>query len=207
MEKELTLQKLEETLGDRFIPMYKTVPPYMKYKKGFGFLGVLLWDTQEDLIQCHLCGLWFKQLNPHIGRKHNITSNKYREMLGFYRSMPLSSVGTTKKRHKAALKNKKAIRKMMEGGKKFTFGNGVNKPDHSWRKIYAFKNQHGICEAQLGSRLKNVIDQNGNDKIAKTNPNLYNALRRKFGTMDEALIFYGYKRKSIFYVIKQFLNK
>jgi hypothetical protein len=41
----------------------------------FAPLGQLLWDSEEDRVQCHLCGGWFR----FLGSSHLIrTSGRYR---------------------------------------------------------------------------------------------------------------------------------
>jgi len=46
----------------------------------FGQLGELAYDPDEDRVQCHLCGEWFRFLgNSHLRRTHGWTLFEYRE--------------------------------------------------------------------------------------------------------------------------------
>lgn len=46
----------------------------------FAPLGELIYDPVEDLVQCHLCGGWFRLVaGPHLSRVHGWTASAYRE--------------------------------------------------------------------------------------------------------------------------------
>lgn len=46
----------------------------------FGEIGELAYDPAEDLVQCHLCGAWFRLLaGPHLTRVHVWSATEYRE--------------------------------------------------------------------------------------------------------------------------------
>jgi len=55
---------------------------------GFGYYGVVLHNPEEDLVQCHICGLWFRSLGGHI-RFHGYTASSYREDFELSKSIPL----------------------------------------------------------------------------------------------------------------------
>ena len=46
----------------------------------FGRLGEVAYDPDEDRVQCHLCGEWFRHISsPHLHRTHGWTSAQYRD--------------------------------------------------------------------------------------------------------------------------------
>ena len=62
--------------------------PYMEVKKGYGYLGVILYDDVEKKIQCHICGQLFPRLSNHI-RAHKISGADYKEKFGLNKTTPL----------------------------------------------------------------------------------------------------------------------
>jgi len=45
--------------------------------------GDLTIDTDEQRVQCHLCGDWYRALAPtHLSRAHGLTADEYRKLVG-----------------------------------------------------------------------------------------------------------------------------
>jgi len=65
-------------------PIQKAIPPYMPFEKGYGYMGVLLLDTETDRIQCHYCGLWFKSMSRHLEKIHGFNASHYKKEVGLY---------------------------------------------------------------------------------------------------------------------------
>jgi hypothetical protein len=57
----------------------------------YGELGVLVDDGER--VECHACGQWFKSLNSHIQRIHNLTDEEYRALFGLRAMTPLAGTG------------------------------------------------------------------------------------------------------------------
>ena len=55
----------------------------------FAPLGLLVYDSQLDAVQCHLCGLWFKRINSQHLRRHSWTTEEYKRAMGLERHRPL----------------------------------------------------------------------------------------------------------------------
>jgi hypothetical protein len=56
----------------------------------FGPLGELMVDRDEQRVQCHLCGGWYRVLgSTHIRRAHGLTADEYRELTGLRPRHPL----------------------------------------------------------------------------------------------------------------------
>jgi predicted transcriptional regulator len=39
--------------------------------------------SKDELVQCRICGKWFRQVGSHIAQTHGMTAREYREELGF----------------------------------------------------------------------------------------------------------------------------
>jgi hypothetical protein len=61
-------------------------------------LGVLPYDADEDRVQCHLCGGWFRALAPGHLRRHDTTADEYRALVGLNPRLPLSAPSTSQLR-------------------------------------------------------------------------------------------------------------
>jgi hypothetical protein len=49
----------------------------------FAPLGELPFDADEQRVQCHLCGAWYRALAPtHLFRAHGLTADAYRQLVG-----------------------------------------------------------------------------------------------------------------------------
>jgi len=42
------------------------------------------YDKEKDLVQCQLCGKWFKSLNSHIPRVHKISCEEYKKRFNLW---------------------------------------------------------------------------------------------------------------------------
>ncbi len=64
------------------IPPSSTPPPLSTLPDGtpfYGAIGELAYDPDEDRVQCHLCGEWFRQIGGHhLIRRHGWTIDEYR---------------------------------------------------------------------------------------------------------------------------------
>ena len=54
-------------------------------------LGVLPYDADEDRVQCHLCGGWYRALAPAHLRRHEVNAEDYRALAGLKASLALTS--------------------------------------------------------------------------------------------------------------------
>ncbi|HTE64608.1 MAG TPA: MucR family transcriptional regulator [Solirubrobacteraceae bacterium] len=52
--------------------------------------GELPIDVDEQRVQCHLCGGWYRALgSSHLSRTHGVTADEYRELVGLRPRHPL----------------------------------------------------------------------------------------------------------------------
>jgi len=65
-----------------YVTLYNYKEPFMPYKEGYGYQGVLVFDGESDKVQCHLCGNWYMALGPHLIKEHNMRVAQYKEEVG-----------------------------------------------------------------------------------------------------------------------------
>lgn len=164
--------------------VFKAVEPYKALENGFGYQGVLLRDTQNDLLQCHICGVWKSGLAHHL-RLHKITADQYREKFELPVSCPLM--------------NNKMLNRLSELGrskewkerlKKATRNTTMHKNLHKrkWRsyKRLSHENKYGTCPEQLVRRYLIVADRIGHEpsdnELRKYDHAAYAAISHKYGT-------------------------
>lgn len=142
----------EELAVEGFEPVYKGVPPFMKFENGFGYMGVLLEEKETGKLQCHLCGHLSLNISKHLFHKHkDVTPTRYKELTGLNRTTPLMSTRTRKfiKNNFLNLteeKRKEVLKRLKENNKK-------THTEGSWRKREAgaaleFNNKFGTCPEQ-----------------------------------------------------------
>lgn len=183
----MQLPEFEKLLGKRIMPLYKSEPPYMKFEGGFGYLGVMLIDNLTDNVQCHFCGWWFKSVSNHV-RGHGMTSAEYRMKVGLYKSASMMGIQALK-RFSNATKKAGTWQKNLAKGSATIRQHSPKKNTGNY--TYQHKNKWGTCEEQLKSRLLKAIEKHGKIKIVSEELSLYNALKRRFGSYDEAIKYYG----------------
>lgn len=182
---------------DGFEPIYKGVPPFMKYENGFGYIGVLLEDKESGKLQCHLCGHLVKNLSKHIFHKHkNTTPVEYRKMVGLNLTTPLVSQSTRKliKNNFLDLTDKKkaeVIARLKHNNKKLHSKGGKYKSRGSYSSSQ-YENRFGTCPAQAKTLFWNEYKKLG--KIP-TNNEMSEKLRyivySRFSSYKQALISWG----------------
>ena len=194
---EKTYKQIEKEYGKNVIPLFKCSPPFQRYKDGYGFLGVLLWDAIEDKLQCHICGKWFKAICSLHLKKHNLTPVEYKKIVGLGVTTPMWSENTMKKRRKylkesfekhrnffEARKNNNKKKLMADFGRK---GGNVRKKIISEQE----KNMFGTCDAQLKARFIDLY------KKLKRLPSYHEftwsrTLARRYGSYNNAVRSFGF---------------
>lgn len=166
------------------VTLYNYKEPFMKFEGGYGFRGVLLFDSIKDSVQCHLCGNWYESLSPHLKREHNATAKRYKEMVGLQNS--------------TALIGEKLRDKLIANGieqRKRNLTPGVIMTEEVKDKIRntllenrdEIKNIRGTCPAQLLDRLKKKYYASG-EPITSDNigDGFYATLRKIYGGIENA---------------------
>jgi DNA-binding CsgD family transcriptional regulator len=126
-------------------------------KSGYGALGCLTYQPDEDLLQCHECGQFVPNLAWHARNEHEMSAGVYRVTHGLRRITPLvnhqisemyrvARIRPTGGRDPAKAERRKPDRKRGRRGG----------PDLNSLK-YELRNQRGTCHAQLVSRIKELM--------------------------------------------------
>ena len=64
----------------------------------FGKLGVIELSFDNNKVQCHICGKYFKNIcSSHSWRKHNLTAYEYKKLFGLCNTYGLIGTETKKK--------------------------------------------------------------------------------------------------------------
>jgi hypothetical protein len=178
------------------IPLFKPQPPLTKVQDGYGFLGTLLLDTNNNKIQCHICGEWYKSLIPHIKAAHLMNSKEYKREMSLNIGTPLVSpsvskklrenMNETRKKHPKKMnpspkKRKKIIKKAVKAS--------LNSPDRLKASIQT-RNRSGRCPNQIKNRLKEFAENNGKDftsrELKEKNHRLWKTIEYWFDSFNLA---------------------
>jgi hypothetical protein len=174
------------------IALYKPFPPLMEVKEGFGFLGTVLLDTDENKIQCHLCGEWFSSLIPHLKPAHNMEVEEYKEEFGLNVTTPLCSPEVSRKLRKHMKRLRKRYPKRMTLTQK-RIRNGIkaslNSPKRKNVSIL-YRNRSGRCPLQIKEALRRFAYKYGDDfsvrQLKKNNYRLWKAVEYWYGSFNLA---------------------
>lgn len=184
--------KLNQQLLDGTYPIYKAKPPFMPSTTGFGYQGVVLWDSEADLIQCHLCGRWLKTLASHVHFNHRVPMDTYKEQAGIGRSTTILAFSVREKlsermkaRHDRDPEKWNLNLKKLWAGKRKTWHKNIGRVSE--------QNRWGTCEAQLKERLKNVAQERGGKtpQLHSLPRGFANTLVKRFGSYHTACLAAG----------------
>ena len=78
--------------------------------------------SDDNKIQCLICGGWYKQVGSHVVQVHNMTAREYRELYKLEVKRGLTAPSYRKFKGKLALKNR--TYKNLEKGKVYRFKKG-----------------------------------------------------------------------------------
>lgn len=167
------------------VTFYNYKEPLMKFTEGYGFVGALIFDSETDKVQCHICGEWFGALAPHLSKEHNMKAYQYKDKVGLLQSTALISESAREKLIASGLD--KRLQNLRKGGKK---------TDEQKRKISETlkknahksenKNLKGTCPAQLIQRMQRIYNQQGAKFRLRHFDGFYGLIKRTFGSMKEA---------------------
>lgn len=165
-----------------FIWLINAKEPLMTFDQGFGYLGVLAYDGNDEKVQCHFCGKWYGALGRHLAKEHNMKAWEYKERVGLNQSTALIS-----EKHRDALVKSgldKRLQNLRAGGKQ----SASTKAKIS-RTLKALsiqnRNRTKTCPLQLLERLEDRARELGRTPTTRELP-FYEALVRTFGSYPEA---------------------
>lgn len=167
-----TLADIQEKYGDSVYPLYKDQmhEPYMECENGNGYLGVVLYDRDQDKIISHLSGKPIKKINKSHLVKYGMNSfDEYRQKFGLNKNVPLQSVYISEKQRHTAVGNIKA-KKMNDGGTKRMALKAskiaaIKATSRPAKNTVMWKNKSGLCDAQIAARLTVIKEIVGSPNI------------------------------------------
>lgn len=187
--------KREELKIDGFEPVYKGIPPFMKFENGFGYMGVLLEEKETGKLQCHLCGNCSLNLAKHIFHKHkDFTIERYRNVSGLNNTTPLMAQSTRKKIKNNFLdlteEKRRAVIKRLRGLNKKNIFEG--KVGGKRRNTLEAQNKFGTCPEQARTlfweEYKSIGRIPTNDELSSK---LKYVVYSRFSSYKNAMIAWG----------------
>lgn len=179
-----------------FLPVYKALPPFMKYDGGFGYKGVLLEDEETGKLQCHICGELADNIPKHLHHKHKgISQFKYKELTGLNKYTPLLSTQLRKKIKNNFLnltpEKKDALLARLKKNAENAHKSG------NWKKREKkgetqYENRFGTCPEQAKERFWIEYKKFGRiPSIGEMSRGLAHLVYSRFGNYKTALLAWG----------------
>lgn len=171
-----------ESAPSGYVTLYNYKEPFMHFKQGYGFEGVLLFDGTTDTIQCHFCGNWFGSLPHHLAREHGMSASEYKKKVGLRQTTAL--ISETLRSKLIANGNQKRLQNLRKGGKK---------TEEQKKKISATlrnlvretQNELGTCPEQIIDRLLKQYKELGRTPGSKEIKG-YETMIRVYGSYKKA---------------------
>lgn len=208
---------------------YNEKKPYLN--SGYSIKGALEYDSVEDKVKCHECGLWFRSIGSHLRyckKAKKLSAREYKIKHGFGLGAALISEGTRKKyievssnvKNISRLTSKRIKEKKLMAGKLAR----VRNPWSSGIRTQQAHNRRRICRPQILFRIKELAKQLGRTPTqAEMNENgIYQGmLRFHFGGGNKAILLAGlrpnaqyvslrwpfYTKKGLCDLLKNFYSK
>lgn len=176
------------------IIFYGYKEPLTKFEGGFGYKGVLMYHKDKGKVQCHLCGLLFKQLNNgHLGKVHGITASQYKEKTGLSYSTALCGEETREKYINRGWNpnHMEELKKAQEKRKLYIKEKGKDPQLHPRMALEKY-NERGTCPDQLLDIIDKTVKSYGRvmtqEEFLSFHAGKYlGSIRRTFGTWTNAL--------------------
>lgn len=157
-----------------------------------GYHGVVLWDSERDMVQCHICGAWFKSLQTHVRNGHGVEFANFRTLVGLSKSTEVSSFSTRERLAqtcRAWIENhpeewQQRINKMLAAPRVFP----------ELKDSMTSRNRMGTCHAQAIERLRTLANSLGRTPKKNEVPGgLRELLVKRFGRYHHAVVLAGLK--------------
>lgn len=170
-----------------YVTFYNYKEPFMEFKDGFGYEGVLLYDEVDGSVQCHICGKWFESLGHHVNRAHGMNSSVYKLTVGLNQSSALIS---EKLREKLILAGRGSLAQRLEN-----LSLPKKKKDKAMfpTNTRQKQNRTGNCPMQLLNRIKEMSDKVGRTPTALELEEVVSkkTIKTIFGSMANAVRLAG----------------
>lgn len=169
------------------VTFYNYKEPLMKFPSGYGYIGALIFDTENEKIQCHYCGEWFDNLSHHLHREHAMSAGEYKKEVGLNKSTALinekTRLGLIERGLESRKKNLRPCLSQSEETRK--------KISDTLKEVNAEKqNLRNTCPDQLLSRLLKLHNSLGRTPRRKEVP-FINTLEKVHGSFKNACELVG----------------
>jgi hypothetical protein len=190
------MNKIEEK---GFKPIYKGIPPFMKFEKGFGYLGVLLEEESTGKLQCHLCGKTALNIAKHLYHKHDgVSPYDYRIQTGLSLTTPLVSESTRKKFKNNFLnltesKKREVIARLRNLNKRLH-----SNPKRQRKNVASIQlnNRYGTCPEQIRHKFWEIYNRLGRiPNWSELGGSIKSVVEKRFESYEEALVTWGIPRQ------------
>lgn len=172
--KMITKEKKEmeyELAPSGFVHLYNYKEPFMDFKGGFGYEGVLLYDGNSSKVQCHLCGEWFHTLGNHINKEHGINAKNYKITVGLrqttaliseeHRELLISNAKTSKYKPEERAKNLIKHKKGSTLSKEVIMKSAETRS--AYKNVREAQNLRGTCPLQILDRIQYIAERTGGE--------------------------------------------
>ena len=166
-------------------PLYKAQAPFMEVPRGFGYQGVVMYDDDEDKVQCHICGRWFSHLGKHVSSTHKMLAEDYKIEYGL-------SIGTAICGRSISSLRSKLGRKAFREGRFIPkiCKKGVRRrlPRVKPNSSIQTKNKFGLCDMQILARydvVKRICGRTPMDgDFRRHDRTLFQTMKARHGTIN-----------------------
>lgn len=180
-------------------PLLQIKGPLQKAPLSHGFLGCLMYDTDEDKVQCHDCGRWFRYLGAHI-KVHDLKDDAYRMNYGLAFNYPLCGRRFSKLRSNDVtdkfLKAGTDMRRKLKGKQRLNA-----KPRQVGTATESEKNRNGTCSKQVDERYKSLVLKLGHHpsspEFRKHDRALIEVITRRYKTLNNYRELIGVSRMTV----------
>lgn len=203
-----TLADIQRKYGNTIDILYKdlNVEPFMENKEfQNAYDGILLYRQVSGKLMCPICKGEYFSLGQHIYAKHGMNSSEFRDKMGLPVNLPLCNKMVSRKISDSKWGQRKNNTKYLPTAKgensmfikKYRLAH--KKAIKKFRDSAFFKNKHGYCAAQIKHRLdtvkslvhKTTLSEVTNIDLIKYDNNLYNFLKRNYGTIEKGILKFG----------------
>lgn len=167
-------------------PLYKAKEPFQEVAAGHGFIGVIMYDEDEDKVQCHMCGRWFSFLGSHL-KSHKTSADKYKMANGLTLKVNLCG------KRMSAQRRTQMLDEIQQKGRHLAWQKNrkvasQKKRQHGTKTVQS-QNKFGLCELQMKARYEVVRKIVGTmpteGHIRKHDHALYSAIERRYKTINK----------------------
>lgn len=176
-------------------PLYKSIAPFMDVKSGYGYLGVVMYDEDEDKVQCHICGKWFSALGLHVKSAHKTEVDNYKMDHGLSLRTALCSKSLSRSHSKSGLRLYASKKSKLTRGTLGKRRHSTETPKIYYMETIQAQNARGLCDLQVQGRydvLKKMVGREPTyGDYQKHDSKLWATMCARYGTINKFRKYIG----------------